>query len=89
MNPAGTAPARSPFPVYFSHVVPMHTNASRTTAIQRERGSEEAELAVIKEERLLQNLVTLGEHTMKAAEQLARLRNVLKRLAAPVYAPDG
>jgi hypothetical protein len=58
----------------------MDKDVTRTTAIQREFDRAEAELAIIKQEHLLQNLVTTGEPTAEAVEQLARLRDILKRL---------
>ena len=61
----------------------MDNNVTRTTAIRREFDRAEAELAIIKQEHLLQNLVTTGEPTAEAVEQLARLRDILKKLAAP------
>jgi hypothetical protein len=61
----------------------MNNDATRATAIQRERDRAKAQLAVIKQEHLLQNLVTIGEPTADAVEQLARLRDLLKRLAPP------
>jgi hypothetical protein len=59
----------------------MNKDVTSTTAIQRELDRAEAELAVIKQEHLLQNLVTTGEPTAEAVEQLAKLRDNLKRLA--------
>ena len=67
----------------------MENDVTSTTAIQRELDRAEAELAIIKQEHLLQNLVTTGEPTAGAVEQLARLRETLKKLAAPADgAPD-
>lgn len=66
---------------------PMDSDVNRTTAIQRELDCAEAELAVIKQEHILRNLVTTGEPTAEAVKQLARLRDILKRIAAPSDAP--
>ena len=65
----------------------MDSDANRMIAIQRELDCAEAELAVIKQEHLLQNLISTGEPTAEAVEQLARLRDILKRLVAPSVAP--
>jgi hypothetical protein len=54
-----------------------------TAAIRRERDRAEGELAIIKQECLLQNLVIAGEPTAAAIAQLARLHEILTRLAAP------
>jgi hypothetical protein len=44
----------------------------------------EAELAVLKQEGVLRNLVTTGEPTTEAVEQLARLRDIVMKLSLPV-----
>jgi hypothetical protein len=61
----------------------MDNDVTRTTAIRREADHAEAELAVIKQEHLLENLVTKGEPTAETVEQLAKLRDILKKIAAP------
>jgi hypothetical protein len=58
----------------------MYSDVNRTTAIQRELDCAETELAGIKQEHLLENLVTTGEPTAEAVEQLARLREFLRDL---------
>ena len=67
----------------------MENIVTPTTAIRREPHRAEAELAIIKQECLLQNLVIAGEPTAAAVAQLARLHEILTRLAAPADgAPD-
>jgi hypothetical protein len=61
----------------------MDHDVTRTIVIRRELDRAEAKLAIIKQEHLLQNLVTTGEPTAETVEQLARLRYIFERLAAP------
>ena len=50
-------------------------------AARRELDLAEAELAVLKQELVLQHLVDIGEPTEEARVVLARLRNVATRLS--------
>jgi len=78
----GTLPARPPLCACSGLSGHMDNNVARRKAIQRDRDRAEAELAVMKQEHLLQNLVTTREPTAEPVEQLARLCDILKRLAA-------
>jgi hypothetical protein len=59
-------------------------NESRHTASELERA--EAELAVLKREGVLRNLMTIGAATAEGAAQLARLREAVEKLAAAARA---
>jgi hypothetical protein len=65
----------------------MDNDVTRTAALQRDPDRAEVELAVIKQEYLLQNLVVTGEPSAEVIEQLTRLRDNFRRPAAPADGP--
>ena len=76
-------------PVHPIGVANGQSSLAVPTEIRHQLDLAEAELAVLKQEGVLRHLVTTGEPTADAVEQLARLRAIVAKLSPAVTGAPG